>query len=102
MTPHFKAMFDTMPVKFEMVELDRLIVCQTEVADVYSASIAQTLGRYPTPEALFRFCMSMDRVLPPVKIKRIDSEHYQFISPGTDLRAHEVALLQPSEPAECR
>lgn len=96
-TPYFKAMFDTMPVKFEMVELDRLIVCQTEIADIYSGSVADTLGPNPSPEALFRFCMSLDRVLPPVRIKRIDAEHYQFVSPSTDLRAHDVALLQPSD-----
>lgn len=96
-TAHFKAMFDTMPARIEMVELDRLIVCQTEIADVYSEEIGTSLGRNPSLEALFRFCMSLDRVLPPVQVKRISSELYHFVSPATDLRAHDVALLRPSD-----
>ena len=96
-TEHFKAMFDTVPVAFEMVELDRLIVCQSEVADIYSDTIAHALGSNPSAEALFRFCMSIDRVLPPVTIKRISAQLYHFVSPATDLRAHDVALLSPSD-----
>ena len=96
-TAHFKAMFDTVPVHFEMVELDRLIVCQNEIADVYSDTVVQSLGAKPSDEALFRFCMSLDRVLPPVTIKRISAELYHFISPATDLRAHDVALLPPAD-----
>ncbi len=96
-TPHFKAMFDSVPVQFEMVELDRLIVCQSEIADVYSSKLGSALGTNPGAEDLFRFCMSLDRVLPPVTIKRISAELYHFVSPATDLRAHAVALLQPSD-----
>lgn len=91
--PYFKATFDTLPTDIRMVELDRLIVSQKHIASVFSAARAQALGSSPDPEALFRFCLPLERENPPVRIQRLTSNRYLFSSGSTDLRAHEPLLL---------
>jgi hypothetical protein len=91
--PYYRETFDTLPVEVRMVELDKLIVSQTHVASIFSEGRARGLGPNPDPEALFRFCLPLERDLPPVRIQRISSDRYLFSSPSTDLRAHEPVLL---------
>jgi hypothetical protein len=91
--PYYRETFDTLPCEVAMVELDKLIVSQTHVACRFSEARARGLGPDPDPEALFRFCLPLERTLPPVRIQRISSDRYLFSSPSTDLRAHEPCLL---------
>jgi hypothetical protein len=91
--PYYRETFDTLPVTVAMVELDKLIVSQTHVASRFSEARARALGPSPDPEALFRFCLPLERELPPVRIQRISSDRYLFSSPSTDLRAHQPVLL---------
>ena len=91
--PYYRETFDTLPVEVAMVELDKLIVSQTHVASLFSEARAARLGPNPDPETLFRFCLPLERELPPVRIQRISSDRYLFSSPSTDLRAHEPVLL---------
>lgn len=95
--PYFRASFDTLPTSFAMVELDRLVVSQTHIANLFSEARARALGPDPEPEALFRFCLPTVREQPPVRIDRVSSERYLFSSESTDLRAHEPALLRPDQ-----
>lgn len=90
---YFRTTFDTLPTEIRMVELDRLIVSQKHIASVFSAERARVLGATPTPEALFDFCLPLDRPIPPVRIQRLASNRYLFSSGSTDLRAHNPALL---------
>jgi hypothetical protein len=76
-----------------MVVLDKLIVSQTHVASRFSEARARGLGPDPDLQSLFRFCLPLERTLPPVRIQRISSDRYLFSSPSTDLRAHEPCLL---------
>jgi len=92
--PYFRATFDTLPTEIRMVELDKLIVSQKHIACLFSEERARLLGATPEPEALFRFCLPLDRENPPVRIQRLSSDRYLFSSESTDLRAHEPALLR--------
>lgn len=91
--PYYQATFDTFPTEIRMVELDKLIVSQKHVASVFSQTRADALGATPTPEALFRFCLPLDRENPPVRVQRLSSDRYLFASGSTDLRAHDPKLL---------
>ena len=94
---HYRKTFDSLPTTIEMIELDRLVVWQSHVADRFAEVRGQALGTKPTPEDLFRFCLPLDREAPPVQIVRLDGDRFQFISPSTDLRAHEAMLLDPAQ-----
>lgn len=91
--PYFRTTFDTFATEIRMVELDRLIVSQKHIASVFAAERARSLGATPTPEALFRFCLPLDRPNPPVRIQKLDSNRYLFSSASTDLRAHDPVAL---------
>jgi len=92
--PYFRATFDTLPTQIRMVELDKLIVSQKHIACIFSEERARMLGPAPEPEALFRFCLPLERENPPVRIQRLASDRYLFSSESTDLRAHEPMLLR--------
>lgn len=91
--PYYRASFDTLPVSIAMVELDKLIVSQTHIANLFAEQRARALGPVPTPETLFRFCLPLEREDPPVHIRRLASDRYLFSSGSTDLRAHDPILL---------
>ncbi len=92
--PYYRETFDTLPAEVRMVELDKLIVSQTHVACRFSDARGRRLGSKPAPDALFRFCLPIERENPPVRIQRIASDRYIFSSPSTDLRTHHPALLR--------
>ncbi len=100
--PFYRQSFDSLPVSVAMVELDRLIVYQSHIANLFSDARARALGPAPDPETLFRFCLPLDRDLPPVRIQRLASDRYLFSSPSTDLRAHQPALLRRDELANIK
>lgn len=95
--PYYTSTFDTLPTEIRMVELDRLMVSQKHIASVFSAERARVLGATPTPEALFRFCLPLDRPNPPVRIQRLAANRYLFSSGSTDLRAHNPILLDRNQ-----
>ena len=89
----FKETFDTLPVTIRMVELRKLVISQSSVGTVFSASLLDALGKRPTPEKLFRFCLPLDRPLAPMRVQRINDEKYVFTSESTDFRAHNVDVI---------
>ncbi len=93
----FRNSFDNLPYTIELVELDKLVVSQLHVENGYSHRIAERLGSSPTPSQLFRFCLPTDRALPPVSVKRLASNRYQFTSPSSDFREHDPILLQADQ-----
>ena len=92
---YFREAFDDLPVRIEMVELDRLIVSQSHVERQFTDSLCAGLGASPDPEALFRFCLPIGRPTPPVRIQRLASDRYLFASESTDFRTHPAKLLAP-------
>jgi hypothetical protein len=95
--PWYRATFDTLPARFEMVELDKLIVYQTSVSNLFSGARAQALGRNPAPADLFDFCLPLDRNNPPVRVERLSGDRWLFTSPSTDLRSHEARPLNAAQ-----
>lgn len=95
--PYYQKTFDSLPTVIEMVELDRLVVWQSHVANHFANVRGEALGAKATPEELFRFCLPLDADAPPVQVKQVGSDRFQFISPSTDLRAHDAMLLDSAQ-----
>jgi hypothetical protein len=95
--PWFKASFDNLPVSIERVELAKLVVSQTHVASTFTEALGGTLGAKPDAATLFRFCLPLERPLPPVRIRRLSGDRFVFTSPSTDFRSHHPMLLRPDE-----
>jgi hypothetical protein len=98
--PWFRSSFDNLPYTIELVELEKLVVSQIQVENGFSQAIAARLGPKPTPAELFRFCLPVERDLPPVKIQRLSSNRYQFSSPSSDFRAHDTVLMRNPQLAD--
>lgn len=90
---YYQAIFDALPTTIEMVEIDRLVMWQGQVADRFATLRGEMLGRTPSPDALFRFCLPLQRDLPPVSIRRLGADHYQFVSDATDFGAQAPQFL---------
>jgi hypothetical protein len=91
--PWYRTTFDTLPTNVEMVELDKLIVYQMSVSNLFSGAKAHSLGSDPAPQDLFDFCLPLERDNPPVKVERLSGDRWLFTSPSTDLRSHSAQPL---------
>jgi hypothetical protein len=89
--------FDTLPARVAMVELDRLVVSQLHVDLVHAAKLKAQLGSAPTPEALFRFCLPLNRAEAPVQVRRAVSQRFLFWSESSDFRFQDPVLLDPGQ-----
>ena len=97
--PWFRSSFDNLPYTIERVELDKLVVSQVHVETGFASAIAARLGERPSPSALFRFCLPVERELPPVAIRRLAADRYEFTSPSSDFREQAPRLLGPEQSA---
>jgi hypothetical protein len=91
--PWYRSTFDTLPTTVEMVELDKLIVYQISVSNLFSGARAHSLGTDPAPADLFDFCLPLERDNPPVKVERLSGDRWLFTSPTTDIRSHSAQPL---------
>jgi hypothetical protein len=89
--------FDTVPARISMVELDRLVMSQPYVNLQHTDRLKDRLRDNRTAEALFRFCLPLDRDEAPVQVRRAGSNKYLFWSDSSDFRFHEPALLRPDQ-----
>lgn len=80
-----------------MVELDKLIAFQLHVSCNFIRDLVAELGPNPSVEALFRFCLPIERSNAPVQTQRVGSKRYVFRSDSTDFRFHDAVLLQPDQ-----
>lgn len=95
--PLFARAYGMIPASLAVVELDRLIVFQKQINLTYTQSLEQILGRSPTPEAVFRFCFSLDQPQPPVRAGRVGGNGFVFLSPSTDFRVLDASIFQATE-----
>ena len=95
--PRFQAAFDSLPFDLELVELDRLIVCQQSVALNFTDELKARLGPQASPAEVFRFCQPIGREEAPVRAQKLDAGRYLFTSDSTDFRAHDTTLLDPDQ-----
>lgn len=92
---YFRETFDTLPTEIRMVELSRLVVSQSNIACGFSDALRERLGS--SPEALFHFCLPLERALPEVRVRRSGKDRWTFTSPSTDFRLHPARLLKPEQ-----
>lgn len=95
--PYYAHTFKTVPMSFGMVELDKLIAFQLHVSRNFIDALAARLGPAPSLEELFRFCLPLEPLTPPVHTQRVGSKRYVFRSDSTDFRFHDAVLLQPDQ-----
>lgn len=95
--PRFRNTFDTLPVSFGMVELDRLVLYQKHVNLPFATGLQARLAATPDRESLFRFCHPLGTPDVPVRVQRHGSRRYVFISESSDFRFHESVLLRPGQ-----
>jgi hypothetical protein len=93
----YRRAFDTLPTRFAMVELERLVVAQPHVNLTHATRLRSSLPAYPSPEEVFRFCHPLDRPKPAISIRRIGEMRYSFTSGSSDLRFRETVLLRPDQ-----
>ncbi len=91
----FQHTFDALPVKFEMVELDKLIVSQLHVDVGHGDRLKSRLGPNAPADELLRFCQPLDRPEAPFTVRKTGKNRYSFSSDSSDFRFHEAALLGP-------
>lgn len=94
----YRETFDSLPTRFGMVELDKLVVYQIHVTGTFVESLKTRLGANPYPPSnLFRFCLPLDTPDTPVQIQRVGSKRYVFHSESTDFRFQKAMLLRPEQ-----
>ncbi|TFI59163.1 hypothetical protein E2493_06470 [Sphingomonas parva] len=94
---YFLESFDTLPVEIRMVELSRLVVSQSNIGCDFAEGLQRTLPDPRDAEALFRFCLPLDRSQAPVRVRRSGKDRYVFTSPSTDFRLHPAAILEAGQ-----
>lgn len=95
--PRFRHGFDALPTTIGMVELDRLVVFQTQVTRQFIEATQARLGEHPDKRSLFRLCLPVGQREAALEIRRTGSRRYTFSSASTDLRFHEAALLRAAQ-----
>lgn len=95
--PMFRVTCDCLPVRFALVELDRLVVYQRHVTLPFVEALGARLDPKPGDEALFRFCQPLERSDPPIRMRRLDEDRYLFACDSTDFRFHRTVLLRPDQ-----
>ncbi len=95
--PRYRCTFDAVPGEFAMVELDRLVVYQTQVTRGFIEGLKRRLGPGPDPVRLFRFCMPLGQPEAPLRARRMGSRRFVFSSYSMDVRYHEPVLLRPDQ-----
>jgi len=92
-TERFRRAFDSLPFRFAMVELDRLVVSQSHIELTHAERLKARLPKKPTPEDIFRFCFPVEAPVPDVKIRKAGSKKYILWSRSSDFRFLEAAKL---------
>jgi hypothetical protein len=93
----FQHTFDSLPARFEMVELDKLIVSQLHIDITHGDRLKASIGADAGDEALLRFCQPLDRNDAPFTVRRTGKNRYSFWSDSSDFRFHEAALFGPEQ-----
>ncbi len=93
----YRRAFDTLPTRFAMDELERLVVAQPHDNLTHATRLRSFLSAHPSPEEVFRFCHPIDRPQPTISIRRIGETRYSFTSESSDLRFREAVLLRPDQ-----
>jgi hypothetical protein len=89
--------FNTVPSRFGLVELDKLVVYQYQVAWNHIVALKQRLPANPSTVDLFHFCLSLQPPTAPVQCQTLGSKRYVFQSESTDFQFQDAVLLTPGQ-----
>ncbi len=78
--------FTQMPTEFMVVEIDKLIACQTTVILDYVDRLVAELPIQPSMDDLVDICLSLDKTVPGVSEMRLADNAIIYSSENTDLR----------------
>lgn len=86
------------PIRLGVVELDRLVVHQTQINLSYIQTIKSSLGANPNPAQVFRCCLPVGQsAAAPLRAMRVAQNSYVFVSPSNDFRFLDSAVLRPDQ-----
>ncbi len=97
--PMFQRTIWKLPVRFGMVEIDRLVAAQRHVHLDYADALAAAYPAKPTLADLAAICLSPDRSAQPVQHLEIAPNAHIFSSPNPDLRFL-GSYVRPLEPGD--
>jgi hypothetical protein len=92
--PRVRHGFNIVPTEVAFVELDRLVVSQKHIDLTHARRLAGRLGPAPSPEQVFRACLSSDHPRPKVEWAQVGEHRYVFTSTSNDLRALGVLPME--------
>ncbi len=95
--PIFKRSFQLVPTDIGLVELDRFVVFQKFINLKYVKDLQAKLGKKPSDDDVFRFCLPVDHPSPPVRLMQTAANSYSFISSSNDFRFVEAKLFGPGD-----
>jgi hypothetical protein len=93
----YRKTFDSLPTRFGLVELDKLVVYQTHINGSFVNTLKTRIDPNPDPVALFHFCLPLETPDTPFRIQKVGSNRYVFCSESTDFRFQEPILLSPEQ-----
>lgn len=96
-SPQFMRSYNDLPTRMRMVDLQRLVIYQSQVSLDHEIRVADEISRLNGPAALFRFCQGVDRELPPLHFERYGDDMVIFSSPSQDMRYLEPLILQQGQ-----
>jgi hypothetical protein len=85
------------PVRFALVELDRLVVFQKFINLGFVAALKASLCTPPTDEDVARLAFGLDRPIPQVQFMQQTPNVYAAISPSNDFRFLEANVVAPAQ-----
>jgi hypothetical protein len=95
--PMYRRSYQVVPTEIGMVDLDRLVVFQKHIDLTYVEGLKKGLGRSPTAEVLFRFCLPFHHPHPSARVMQTAANSFSFISASNDFRFIEAVLLSPQQ-----
>jgi len=82
----FSHTFQQLPTKFEVVEIDKLIACQSTVSLQYIEKLIKEFPGNFDFDALIDICLSLDKTVPEVSDIRANEQTIVYSSENTDFR----------------
>lgn len=84
--PLFQKTFQSHPISFQIVEIDRLVAPQRSVNLSYVQELRARYPRTPSLDDLFAICLWPEREAPPIQHLEAHANTHVFSSPSRDVR----------------
>jgi hypothetical protein len=82
----FSHTYQQLPTNFEIIEIDKLIACQSTVALDYIEKLTRTFQKNLDFDALIDICLSLDKTVPEVSDIQANEQTIVYSSENTDFR----------------